>query len=90
MPGAVVVVRGLDARSARGQKTEAEVNERLQQVVPSDIAILVDWKGDLVQAYERRRLLLLGEDRKAGRSVILVDEGLVEHRVVVVRPGEDR
>ena len=52
VPGAVVVVRGLDARSARGQKTEAEVNERLQQVVPSDIAILVDWKGDLVQAYD--------------------------------------
>jgi hypothetical protein len=52
VPGAVVVVRGLDARSARGQKTEAEVNERLQQVVPSDIAILVDWKGDLVHAYD--------------------------------------
>jgi hypothetical protein len=52
VPGAVVVLRGLDARSARGQKTEAEVNERLQQVVPSDIAILVDWKGDLVRAYD--------------------------------------
>ena len=52
VPGAVVVLRGLDARSARGQKTEAEVNERLQQVVPSDIAILVDWKGDLVLAYD--------------------------------------
>jgi hypothetical protein len=52
VPGAVVVVRGLDARSARGQKTEAEVNERLQQVVPSDIEILVDWKGDLVQVYD--------------------------------------
>jgi predicted RND superfamily exporter protein len=52
VPGALVVVRGLDARSARGQKTEAEVNERLQQVVPSDIAILVDWKGDLVQVYD--------------------------------------
>ena len=37
VPGAVVVVRGLDARSARGQKTEAELNERLQQVVPSDM-----------------------------------------------------
>lgn len=52
VPGAVVVLRGLDARSARGQKTEAEVNERLQQVVPSDIAILLDWKGDLVRAYD--------------------------------------
>jgi len=52
VPGAVVVVRGLDARSAQGQKTEAEVNQRLQQVVPSDIAILVDWKGDLVHAYD--------------------------------------
>jgi uncharacterized protein len=52
VPGAVVVLRGLDARSARGQKTEAEVNERLQQVVPSEIAILVDWQGDLVRAYD--------------------------------------
>ena len=51
VPETVLVLRGLDARSARGQKTEAEVNERLQQVVPSDIAILVDWKGELVQAY---------------------------------------
>jgi predicted RND superfamily exporter protein len=51
VPGAIVVLRGLDARRAQGQKTEAEVNARLQQVVPSDIAILVDWKGDLVRAY---------------------------------------
>jgi hypothetical protein len=49
--GSVVVLRGLDARSVRHEKTEAEVNERLQQVVPPDIAILVDWKGDLVRAY---------------------------------------
>jgi hypothetical protein len=51
VPETVLVLRGLDARNARGQKTEAEVNERLQRVVPSDIAILVDWKGELVQAY---------------------------------------
>jgi predicted RND superfamily exporter protein len=51
VPGALVVLRGLDARSARGQKTEAEVNERLQQNVPAGIAILVDWAGDLGRAY---------------------------------------
>jgi hypothetical protein len=49
--GALVVLRGLDARSARGQKTEVEVNERLKLNVPPDIAILVDWNGDLVRAY---------------------------------------
>ena len=52
VPGALVVLRGLDARSARGKKTEAEVNERLQLNVPPDIAILVDWKGDLIRAYD--------------------------------------
>ena len=51
VPGTLVVLRGLDARSAQGKKTEAEVNERLQRNVPDDIAILVDWNGDLVQAY---------------------------------------
>jgi uncharacterized protein len=51
IPGTLVVLRGLDARSARGQKTEAEVNERLQQNVPSDIALLIDWNGDLIRAY---------------------------------------
>ncbi len=51
VPGALVVLRGLDGRSARGQKTEGEVNERLQQTVPSNIALLVDWNGDLVHAY---------------------------------------
>ena len=51
LPGPVPVLRGLDARPARGQKSEAEVNERLQQNVPSDIAILVDWTGALVRAY---------------------------------------
>jgi len=51
MPGPLLVLRGLDARPARGQKTEAEVNDRLQQNVPSDIAILVDWTGALVRAY---------------------------------------
>jgi uncharacterized protein len=52
VPGAGLVLRGLDVRSSRGQKTEAEVNERLQQVVPPDISILVDWKGDLARAYD--------------------------------------
>jgi len=51
VPGALVVLRGLDARSARGQKTEAEVNGRLQLNVPTNIAILVDWNGDLIRAY---------------------------------------
>jgi hypothetical protein len=51
VPGALVVLRGLDAREAQGKKTETEVNERLQLNVPRDIAILVDWKGDFVRAY---------------------------------------
>ena len=51
VPGALVILRGLDARGARGQKTEAEVDQRLQLNVPSEIAILVDWNGDLVRAY---------------------------------------
>jgi len=51
VPGTLVVLRGLDGRGAKGKKTEAEVNERLQQNVPDDIAILVDWSGDLVRAY---------------------------------------
>ena len=51
IPGTLVILRGLDARSARGQKTEGEVNERLQQNVPADIALLIDWNGDLVRAY---------------------------------------
>ena len=52
VPGALRVLRGLDARGARGQKTEAEVDERLQQSVPSSIAILIDWNGDFVRAYD--------------------------------------
>ena len=52
VPGTLVVLRGLDARPVRGQKTEAEVDARLQQTVPSDIALLVDWNGDLVHAYD--------------------------------------
>jgi hypothetical protein len=51
VPGALIVLRGLDARAARGEKTEAEVNERLQLNVPADISILVDWNGDFVRAY---------------------------------------
>jgi len=50
-PGTLVVLRGLDGRGVQDKKTEAEVNERLQQNVPDDIAILVDWKGDLARAY---------------------------------------
>src|SRR5262245_35742823 len=53
VPGAktLIILRGLDARRAIGQMTEAEVNERLQQNVPADIAILVDWKGQFIRAY---------------------------------------
>jgi predicted RND superfamily exporter protein len=50
-PGVMVVLRGLDARAARGQKTEAEVNERLRQNVPADIGILIDWTGEFPRAY---------------------------------------
>src|SRR5262245_52825704 len=51
VPGTLVVLRGLDARQSQDKKTETEVNERLQLNVPKDIAILLDWKGDLVRAY---------------------------------------
>jgi hypothetical protein len=51
IPGTYVVLRGLDARHVRGQKTEAEVNERLQHNVPPEIALLVDWNGDLPRVY---------------------------------------
>ena len=51
VPGTLVILRGLDARSARGQKTETEVNERLQLNVPAEISLLIDWNGDLVRAY---------------------------------------
>jgi len=50
--GPLVVLRGLDAQSTRGKRTEAEVEERLQRSVPPKIAILVDWNGDLARAYE--------------------------------------
>jgi len=52
IPDPLVVVRGLDARGVQGKKTEAEVNERLQQNVPPEISLLVDWNGDLVRAYD--------------------------------------
>jgi hypothetical protein len=51
IPGTLVILRGLDARSARGQKTETEVNERLRLNVPPEISLLIDWNGDLVRAY---------------------------------------
>ena len=51
IPGTLVILRGLDARSARGHKTETEVNERLQLNVPPEISLLIDWNGDLVRAY---------------------------------------
>jgi hypothetical protein len=51
IPGTLVILRGLDARSARGQKTETEVNERLQLNVPPEISLLIDWNGDLIRAY---------------------------------------
>ena len=49
--GPLVVLRGLDARSARGKRTEVEVNERLRLNIPPEIAILVDWNGDLATAF---------------------------------------
>jgi hypothetical protein len=51
IPGTLVILRGLDARSARGQKTETEVNDRLQLNVPPEISLLLDWNGDLVRAF---------------------------------------
>ena len=46
------VLRAVDAREVKGKKTESEVNQRLQQYVPSDIPILIDWSGDLVRQYK--------------------------------------
>ncbi len=45
------VVRALDARAARGRKTEAQVNERLRRDVPPEVSILVDWNGQLSARY---------------------------------------
>lgn len=45
------VLRAVDARDVKGKKTESEVDNRLQQYVPSDIPILVDWSGDLIRQY---------------------------------------
>jgi hypothetical protein len=47
----LVILRGLDARPVRGKKTEEEVNERLRKAVPPEILLLIDWNGDLAQAY---------------------------------------
>ena len=41
------VIRAMDARAAKGKKTEAQVDERLRGDVPPEIAILVDWEGQL-------------------------------------------
>ena len=45
------VLRAVDARNVRGSRTEAEVNKRLQQGVPKEISILIDWNGDLAKTY---------------------------------------
>jgi len=45
------VMRAVDARGVKGKRTEAEVNHRLQRNVPQEIAVLVDWDGELARAY---------------------------------------
>lgn len=45
------VLRAVDARSVKGKKSEAEVNDRLRKNVPESIPILVDWEGALAKAY---------------------------------------
>jgi predicted RND superfamily exporter protein len=47
----LAVLRAVDARSVKGKKTPEQVNERLRQSVPEEIAVLVDWEGDLARAY---------------------------------------
>ncbi len=47
----LAVLRAVDARSVKGKKTPAEVSARLQQNVPKEIALLIDWEGDLARAY---------------------------------------
>jgi hypothetical protein len=46
------VLRAVDAREVKGKKTESEVDQRLQQNVPPDIPILIDWSGDLIRQYK--------------------------------------
>jgi len=48
----LVVLRGLDGRPVKGKKTEEEVNKRLRKAVPPDVSLLIDWDGDLAQAYQ--------------------------------------
>jgi hypothetical protein len=48
---APLFLRAVDARAVRGRKTESEVNARLRESVPPEIAVLVDWGGDLAKAY---------------------------------------
>jgi predicted RND superfamily exporter protein len=78
VPGALVVLRGLDARPARGQKTEAEVNERLRQNVPADIAIchaakLVEGERLILRDSHGKTLAVLGveADRSLGSAPFL-------------------
>ena len=47
----IQVLRAVDARTVQGKKTEAQVNERLQGIVPKEIAILVDWNGELAKSF---------------------------------------
>ena len=92
--GALVVLRGLDAREALGKKTETEVNDRLQLNVPADIAILVDWKGDFVRAYNlpdaNVSTTVLDAQGKACLTVAgpVTSENLEQVRHVLVRARE--
>lgn len=60
-----IVLRGLDAREARGKKTEEEVRDRLQHSVPEEIRLLIDWEGALADLYD------FPEDEKV--AVIVID-----------------
>ncbi len=48
---APAVLRALDARAVRGKRTETEVGDRLRRDVPAEVAILIDWNGDLAARY---------------------------------------
>jgi hydrophobe/amphiphile efflux-3 (HAE3) family protein len=75
----IQVLRAVDARTVQGKKTEAQVNERLQSMVPKEIAILVDWNGELAKS-----LSLSGEEVSAS---LLDPKGKV--CCTVVGPAQD-
>ena len=47
----LAVLRAVDARAVKGKKTPEEVNARLRQNVPKEVALLIDWEGKLARDY---------------------------------------